>query len=99
MRNITYDAVGNIQSLDRRGTLGCGDGFKKGLIDRLSYNYQPLNPIQWAQSEGEPQDINRLNRVIDGASVEGLKEQGFDQNGAFLLATYTYDAAGRLSCS
>ncbi|MEL6142664.1 MAG: RHS repeat-associated core domain-containing protein, partial [Bacteroidota bacterium] len=92
-RNISYDAVGNILSLDRRGVVGCGGEFESDWIDKLKYTY----PDPSLDANGEPTDINRLVSILDEADEAGFEEQGFNRGNAANNAEYQYDGAGRLT--
>lgn len=84
--NITYDANGNIKSLDRNKHTENGSG---NVMDQLTYEYyddpNPANP-------DEPFKPNQLRRVEDAAGdVSGAEDIG-DQNGD----NYVYNSIGQL---
>jgi len=84
--DLTYDANGNIVTLNRNGYLPLGGG-ATSLMDQLSYNYM--------DTTGTPGASNELLLVNDAvapssAYIEDLEDQtAFGQN-------YVYDADGNL---
>ena len=83
--DITYDAIGNIQTLTRKGFVGCGEDFIKGDIDVLTYNYPTDNTAD---------NYSQLENIADAADVAELSDMGVKpQTGA----NYGYDGAGRMT--
>ncbi|MEM6376684.1 MAG: RHS repeat-associated core domain-containing protein, partial [Bacteroidota bacterium] len=91
--NITYDAIGNILTLDRRGVIGCGTNMQSDYIDQLTYSY--FNQDVITSPNQEPPVMSQLSAVVDAASQAGFREQGFhDQSEG--NPSYVYDGAGRM---
>ncbi|QHL87954.1 hypothetical protein GU926_11140 [Nibribacter ruber] len=83
-KNLTYDANGNMRTLDRYSWAAGGTGPTK--IDGLTYLYSTSsNPAAPAG--------NRLVQVVDNATTGGTTPVGF-KNGASLATEYTYDENG-----
>ena len=87
---MTYDEVGNIQTLTRRGVIdNCPapvDGYEFGDMDNLTYSYL-TNPDQPYHATNNPK-TNRLTRVDEAWNVDhGYKGDGGD---------YTYDGFGNM---
>jgi len=80
----TYDDLGNIQSLYRRGvTTQNGGNYTYGVIDELTYNYVSNGSV-----------TNRLTSVYDFSN----STSGFNGNvnSNHLISNYQYDDAGNL---
>ncbi|MEM6771427.1 MAG: RHS repeat-associated core domain-containing protein, partial [Bacteroidota bacterium] len=85
--DVTYDAIGNIETLTRRGYINCGEEMIKGDIDVLTYNYP-------RGENDDPNSFSQLKNITDAAEIAELAEFGVKpQSGE----DYSYDGAGRMT--
>ncbi|MEM6377567.1 MAG: RHS repeat-associated core domain-containing protein, partial [Bacteroidota bacterium] len=96
VRDITYDALGNILTLKRYGVTEIGQAAV--VIDDLAYQYHSsLLPGQ-AATPNTSLDVTRLMRVIETDQGAEAADHGFKPGTANpQTAQYSYDGAGRLT--
>ncbi|MEM7574582.1 MAG: RHS repeat-associated core domain-containing protein [Bacteroidota bacterium] len=96
--NITYDAIGNILSLDREAFIDPTTGIAQ--IDQLTYKYGSLN-FGEAAALGNTSQLSRLVAVQDDASGTpgdvGFNQGSVSQADNGLNDTYKYDGAGNMT--
>ena len=84
----SYDQNGNIESLQRNGTLASNSLF----MDQFTYNYFGLDNVPNTTSAMKS---NRLNSVLDSGVDDGTSTVGDIKNGQ-AAGNYTYDQLGQL---
>ena len=74
VRNIQYDALGNIQRLNRDGITGCGEDLIKGKIDKLVYKYETDYPNLYVDNP-DPKPFGRHHRPCRHRRLNGARLQ------------------------
>jgi RHS repeat-associated protein len=91
--NLSYDANGNILTMNQRGYDGTSPTTAPGDMDILSYTYNASNRLQKVEDAGVPSPENDF----DNGSTGGNNDYGYDANGNMIadsnknIDTIVYD--------